>query len=111
MPQDSRGVRPHQCGVRSIMSQASRDALTRLAPELLAGEARSLDQCFELGPHDGRVDTAMERTLREPAVGPGDDVLAAENAREPHDPLGYELRMLHHVGGVTDDAGDEQPAL
>src|SRR5262245_54672614 len=33
------------------------------APQLLAGEPRTLDQGFELGPHDSRVYPAMERTL------------------------------------------------
>src|SRR5215470_4797456 len=83
----------------------------RSAPQLLAGEARAFDQCLELGPHDGRMNAAMERALREAAVGPGDHVLAPQQTREPYDPLGDELRMLHHIGGVADDAWDEQPAL
>src|SRR5262245_45617018 len=63
---------------------------TALTPQLLAGELRSRDQGFELSPHHAAVNAAMERTLREATVGPGDHVLAPEQMCEPHDALGDE---------------------
>ena len=45
-----------------------------------------------------------------PAVGSGDDVLAADDLGEPHDPLGDQFGVLHQVGGVTDDARNEDLA-
>ena len=47
----------------------------------------------------------------EAAVGAGDDVLAADRAGEPHDPLGDQLRVLHQVGGMADDPRNEDLAL
>jgi len=40
----------------------------------------------------------------ETAVGAGDDIFAANYLGIPHDPVGDELRMLEHVGRVTDHA-------
>src|SRR5262245_56583062 len=98
---DNRASSPQQCSGRAIMSQR-RERRARSAPQLLAGEPRALCERFELRPHDGGMNAAMERALREAAVGPGDDVLAAEKLGEPHDPLGDERGMLDDVSGVTD---------
>src|SRR6516164_1567964 len=61
-------------------------------PQLLARELRSFDQRGELRPHYGRMDSAVERALREAAVGAGHHVVAAGDAREPHDAFGHEFR-------------------
>ena len=41
------------------------------------------------------------------AVGAGDDVLAPDEFCEAHDPFGDQLRMLHQIRGVADNAGYE----
>ena len=53
---------------------------------------------------------AVERALGEAAVGPGDDVLAPDQPRQPHDALRHQLGMLDHIGGVADHAGNEHLA-
>src|SRR5262247_3288988 len=98
----------HRVAVR--MSRPNMSQPTRLAPstpQLLAGKPRALSERFELRPHDRGMDAAMERSLREAAIGAGDDVLAADEPGEPHNPLGDQRRMLDHVGGVADDAWNE----
>src|SRR5688572_20325322 len=40
----------------------------------------------------------------ETAVGAGDDVLAADELGEAHDPFGDQFRVLYQVGGVADHA-------
>src|SRR3990172_9019384 len=47
---------------------------------------------------------------REAAVAAGDHVLAADDRGEADDPLRHELRVLHDVCRVSDDAGDEDLA-
>ena len=56
------------------------------------------------------MDPAVKWALGKPAIGPGDDVLAPDQSRQPHDALGHQFRVLDHVGGVADDAGNEHPA-
>ena len=46
-------------------------------PQALGGKSCPLDQRRKLGPHDGRVLALVHRPLGKPAVGPGDDPLAA----------------------------------
>ena len=46
----------------------------------------------------------------EAAIGAGDDVLAPHQLGEAQDAVGDELGMLDHVGGVADDAGDQDLA-
>ena len=41
------------------------------------------------------------------AVGAGDDVFLADDVGEGEDAVGYQFRVLDEVGGVADDAGDE----
>src|SRR5215510_14060349 len=82
----------------------------RLTPQLLAGKPRALGERFELRPHDRGMDATMERALREAAIGPGNDVLAADQLGEPHDPLGNEGRMLDDIGRVADDTWNEHLA-
>src|SRR2546429_4866399 len=43
----------------------------------------------------------------ESAVGARDDVVASHDPSEPDDALGDQLGVLHQVGGVADDAGDQ----
>src|SRR5262245_4155071 len=75
-------------------------------PEPPGGEAGSLGEGGELEPRHARV-RVIEPHGRggEPAVGAGDDVLAADEAGESLDPLGDQLRVLDEVGGVADDTG------
>ena len=47
----------------------------------------------------------------EPAIGRGDDALAADEFGEADDALGDQLRMLDHVGGVADDARQDELAV
>src|SRR2546427_1760699 len=88
--------------------RSSRRARTRAiqllrAPELLRRQVGALGHRLELGPGDGRVtDTGAE-----PTVGPGDDVLAADEPRVRHQTLGDELRMLDEVAVVADHPGHE----
>ena len=44
----------------------------------------------------------------EAAIGAGDNVFAADDLRVAHDAVGDDLRMLDDIGGMTDDAGNEQ---
>ena len=82
-------------------------AAARFAPQRLRGDARAFDQGFQLRPHDGRMNAARERALREAAIGAAHDVLAADDLGEPHDPLGDQFGMLDDIGGVTDHARDQ----
>ena len=43
----------------------------------------------------------------EAAVGAGDDVFLADDFSERDDAIGDQFRVLDEIGGVTDDAGDE----
>src|SRR6266850_771103 len=63
-------------------------------PQLLRGELRTLRQGLELRPHDAGVDPAVHRALGEAAVGAGDDVLAADQTGEPHDPLAHQFGVF-----------------
>ena len=49
--------------------------------------------------------------LGEAAVGSAHDALAADELREPDEPVGDELRVLDDVRVVRDDARDEHLAL
>ena len=44
----------------------------------------------------------------EAAIGAGDNVFAADDLRVAHDAVGDDLLMLDDIGGMTDDAGNEQ---
>src|SRR5258708_30478382 len=57
------------------------------------------------------MDAAVERPLREAAIGSGDHILAAQSLRVADDALGNELGWLDDVGGVADDAWDQHFAL
>src|ERR1700688_2853826 len=78
-----------------------------LAPKRLRRDPRAFGERFQLRPHDGRVDAARERALRETAIGAAHDVLAADDFGEPHDPLGDQLGMLDEIGGVADHDRDQ----
>ena len=47
----------------------------------------------------------------ETAIGAGNDVVAPDQAGQPHDAFGNQFRMLDDVGGVADHAGNEHFAL
>src|SRR5512145_707116 len=54
---------------------------------------------------------AVERPLREAAVGAGDDVLPSDEPREAHDALADQLRVLDDIGCVADHSGNEYRAI
>src|SRR5580704_7701810 len=80
-------------------------------PQLSARKPRALDQRVELRPHDARMHAAVKWSLRETAIGAGQQVLTPDQAGDPHNALGDQLRMLDHVGRVADHAGNKHPAL
>src|SRR5438067_574248 len=78
--------------------------------KLFAGKAGAGDQRLELCPHDRRMYAAVERPLCEAAIASRHQVFAAHQPRDPHQPLGDELRMLDDVGRVADHAWHEFPS-
>ena len=50
-------------------------------------------------------------TSAEAAIGAGDHALGPHGAGEAFDPLGDQLGVLDHVGGVADDARHDQLAV
>src|SRR5688572_16135511 len=95
----------------SPAASRSSSSTSALAPQLAARKPRALGQRLEFRPHDRGVNAAVEGALRESAVGARHDALAADEVREAQDALCYELGVLHHVGGVADEAGSERLAL
>src|SRR5215470_7510543 len=83
----------------------------RSIPQLLAGQARALDQRLELRPHDRGMNAAIEGALGEAAIGADHYVLAPDEIGEAQRAFGDQLGMLDHVGGVADDAWDQHLAL
>ena len=69
-----------------------------------------MHQRAELGPHDAGMDPAVKRPLREAAIGSGKKIFASDQPRDAHNPFGNELRMFDHIGSMTDDARNKQPA-
>ncbi len=84
----------------------STDDQRALPPQLAARELGAGNQCLELGPHQLRMDPAAEA-----AIGAGDDVLAPGDPGEIEDAVGDDLGMLDDVGGVADDARDQDLAF
>ena len=81
-------------------------------PESLGGQTGPFRQSGELQPRDAGVRIVETHGGGgKPAIGARDDVFAADEIGVPLDPFGDQLRVLHQVGGVTDDAGDEDLAL
>ncbi len=76
------------------------------APKLAARQSRALRESLELGPGDHRMDAAAEA-----AIGRGDDAFTADAFGEAQNALGDEFGVLHHAGGVTDDAGQNELAV
>src|SRR2546427_4361746 len=66
---------------------AGLDPVALRPPQALRGQASPLDQRLELGPHDARVLTLVQRPLRKPTVGPRDHPLPPHHLREGHEPL------------------------
>src|SRR5215813_4703650 len=79
-------------------------------PEPLAGQPRPFRQHPELLPHDARVHARSREALGKSTIDAGDDVLASDQPRVAHDPLGHQLRMLDAVRRVGDDARDDDLA-
>src|SRR5690349_12209280 len=77
--------------------------LLRSAPELPACQRRALRKRFEFGPGDLRVNAPAETT-----VGRSDDPLPADDIGEAQDALGDEFRVFDNIGGVADDARQDQ---
>src|SRR5206468_7785776 len=81
---------------------------SRPTPELARGQPRTLGQGGELPPgHAGMGVVEPDAGGGEAAVGARDDVVASHDPREPDDALGDQLGVLHEVGSVADDAGDQ----
>ena len=95
--------REHDCHLQAAPDNA-------LIPQLRAGEARALHERVKLGPHDAWMDAPVERALGETAIGAGNKILPSDQAPKAHDPLGDELGMLDDIGGMADDAWNEQTA-
>src|SRR5262249_16863629 len=75
-------------------------------PELLAGDASALSQCFQLRPDDFLV--ANPRPAA--AVCAGLYVFSADPLRVVDQTLGDQLRVLDKIGGVRNDAGHQHLA-
>src|SRR3954471_18169117 len=67
-------------------------------PEALRCKLRARRERLELGPCDLLMNASAE-----PAVGRGDDVLAADQICETRDPVSHQLGMLDDVRRVADD--------
>ena len=63
-------------------------------------------ESLKLRPGDLRMHTTAK-----PAIGRGDDVVAADRLGKVDDPLGDEFGVLDEVGRVADDAGHDHLAL
>src|SRR4030095_8240031 len=83
----------------------SEAASSELLPKLPPGDRGPVRERLQLRPRELRVDAAAE-----PTVGAGNDRIASDEASEAADAIGDELGMLDDVGGVADDAGDEDLA-
>src|SRR5438105_5543806 len=84
----------------SSVGRVARSEIRELSPKLAARELGAFRQGGELRPRDLWMDAAAQ-----PAIGPGDDVLAADHARVTQDPIRHHLRMLDDVCGMADHAG------
>ena len=60
----------------------------------------------QLGPGDLRMDAAAQA-----AVGDGGDVFSADDFSERDDAIGYQFRVLDEIGGMAENAGDEDLLL
>jgi len=85
---------------------------TRLAkwrsrsPERSRGQLRALRQHLQLCPGDIRMHAAAQA-----AICAGDDVFSAHQTRKTRDSFGDQVRMLHHIGRVADDARNKNLAV
>src|SRR6185312_10602745 len=70
-----------------------------LLPQALCRERRAVRQRLELGPGDLRMDAAAE-----PAIGRGDDGVAANHVGELADAVGDQFRVLDQIGRVRHHA-------
>ena len=82
------------------------DLVLSLFPQRLCCEARAFRKSRKLCPGDLRMHPTAE-----PTVGRGDDILAPHRPGKADDAIGHEFRMLQHVGGVTDQARDDDLAV
>src|SRR5438093_10120835 len=73
---------------------AGLDPVALRPPQALRGQASPLDQRLELGPHDARVLTLVQRPLRKPTVGPRDHPLPPHHSREGYEPLRIRVPSL-----------------
>src|SRR5215471_6267792 len=82
------------------------------SPKLLRSQLCALGHSLELSPDHGRMDLRGKGSLRrEPAVTPGDDVLASHQPGVIHQPFSDEFRVLDDVAGVADHARNEHLTL
>src|SRR3984893_1601347 len=80
-------------------------------PEFGSRKPRTGDKGFEFGPHDRRGHAGKVGDLGKPRVRARNHVLAADQARKPHDPLRHQLGMLDNVGGMADRKRDMNHAI
>jgi hypothetical protein len=75
-------------------------------PQPPRGDLSALCKRLELRPRELRMHASAK-----PAVGRSDDVVAADHLGKTHDPVRDHLRVLDHVGRVSDDAGQDRLAV
>src|SRR5947207_1820469 len=76
-------------------------------PQDLGRAPRAFGHRREFGPADRLV--ADPRA--EPAIGAGQHILAADEARVAHQPLGDEVGVLDKIAAMADDARNERRAI
>src|SRR5215471_1317803 len=82
-----------------------------LPPEFFTRQRGAFRQRAKLRPLDLRMDADHVPTLRESAICAGDDVFLANHTRVVLDAPRDQLRMLHHVRLVRDDAWNQDLAF
>src|SRR5438034_9078 len=72
----------------------------RSLPQLFGCDAGAFGHGFELRPHDGGMNAAVEFFLREAAIGSGNHVCPADALRKSSDTLRDQFRMFDNVCAV-----------
>ena len=96
----------------ALRAQAHRHLIITAHHSRSRRQPRALGERAELLPHHRRVHLGVERRAGgEPAVRAGDDVLPADDPGVQLDGVGDQLGVLDVVGGVPEQARDEDLAL
>src|SRR5438094_372984 len=77
------------------------------APQELRRPAGAFGHRLELGP----ADRLVADPCAEPAIGAGQDILAADEIGVAHEAFGDEVGVLDEIGAMADDPGDEGHAV